>query len=50
MLPAVLVEVVGQSRGEQGFAGEVRARQESALSFQVPGLAPTGYRIYAFYP
>ena len=37
VLPTVLVEVVGQSRGEQGFAGQVRAHQESALSFQVPG-------------
>ena len=35
--PTVLVEVVGQGQGEQAFAGEVRAHQESALSFQVPG-------------
>lgn len=33
----VWVEVVGQDSGEQGFAGEVRARRESALSFQVAG-------------
>ena len=36
-VPGVLVEVVGQGQGELAFAGEVRARQESALSFQVPG-------------
>lgn len=35
--PTVLVEVVGQGQSEQAFAGEVRAHQESALSFQVPG-------------
>ena len=32
-----LVEVVGQGQAEQAFAGQVRASQESALSFQVPG-------------
>ena len=37
VVPGVLVEVVGQGQGELAFAGEVRARQESALSFQVPG-------------
>lgn len=33
----VLVEVVGQQGSGQAFAGEVRARQESVLAFQVPG-------------
>ena len=35
--PTVLVEAVGQGQGEQAFAGEVRARQESTLAFQVGG-------------
>lgn len=35
--PTVLVEVVGQGNAEHAFAGEVHARQESALSFQVAG-------------
>ena len=35
--PTVMVEVVGQGRGELAFAGEVRAHQESVLAFQVGG-------------
>lgn len=35
--PTVMVEVVGRDHHDLALPGEVRARQESALSFQVPG-------------
>ena len=35
--PTVLVDVVGQGSQERTFPGEVHARQESTLSFQVAG-------------
>lgn len=46
----VLAPAEWQSRGETREAFPARTAVELRLSFQVPGLAPTGYRIYAFYP
>lgn len=46
----VLAPAEWQSRGETREAFPARTATELRLSFQVPGLAPTGYRIYAFYP
>jgi len=36
--------------GETGEAFPARKAIEVRLPFQVEGQAPTGYRIYAFYP
>ncbi|WEN41206.1 hypothetical protein CKCBHOJB_00748 [Thauera sp. GDN1] len=46
----VLAPAEWQNPGETREAFPARTAIELRLPFQVPGLAPTGYRIYAFYP
>ena len=46
----VLTPAEWLSAGQNGEAFPARKAVELRLPFEVPGLAPTGYRIYAFYP